>query len=314
MGRFRSNLPQLGNRFFLTDGGIETFLIFHRGAELPYGAAYVLLAEHGGTGQIQRYFDDYLKIASDLGTGFILESATWRANPDWARKIGTSSADLEALNRKGIDMLVSIRDQCASNVTPIVISGCIGPRADAYRPSHIMTAREAEEYHATQIAAFSSTDADMVSGLTLTNVPEAIGITRAARAAELPVAISFTLEVDGRLPTGPTLEEAIGRVDDATDGGPAYFMVNCAHPTHIEPALRSDGAWTARIRGLRANASSRSHAELDESQELDEGNPRQLGVEYRAMLSRLPHVNILGGCCGTDYRHIREVAEACIRG
>ncbi len=313
MNRLGRNLPQLGSQFFLTDGGIETFLIFHRGAELPYFATYALLEDDAGTMELRNYSDDYLKIASDFGTGFILESATWRANPDWAKVIGTSPEDLEALNRKAIDLLVGIREQYKTDVAPIVISGNIGPRSDAYRPTEIMTEQEAEQYHANQIATFRSTDADMVSGFTITNIPEAIGITRAALAAELPVVISFTVETDGRLPTGPTLAEAIDRVDDATDEGPAYFMVNCAHPAHIEPALKREGSWTKRIRGLRANSSSKSHAELDESTELDEGNPRQLGIEYRAILDRYPHINVLGGCCGTDHRHIREIAHACIR-
>lgn len=313
MSRLGRNLPQLGSQFFLTDGGIETFLIFHRGAELPYFATYALLEDDAGTRELRNYLDDYLKIASDFGTGFILESATWRANPDWAKVIGTSPEDLEALNRKAIDLLVGIREQYKTDVAPIVISGNIGPRSDAYRPTEIMTEQEAEQYHANQIATFRSTDADMVSGFTITNIPEAIGITRAALAAELPVVISFTVETDGRLPTGPTLAEAIDRVDDATDEGPAYFMVNCAHPAHIEPALKREGSWTKRIRGLRANSSSKSHAELDESTELDEGNPRQLGIEYRAILDRYPHINVLGGCCGTDHRHIREIAHACIR-
>jgi len=308
-----SDLPQLGRGVFLTDGGIETFLIFHQGADLPCNAAYTLLQIDAGTEQLRRYFDDYLRIAADFGTGFVLESATWRANPDWAGKIGTSPEALGALNRKAIAMLVEIRERYRAEVAPIVISACVGPRADAYRPGEIMTEREAERYHATQIGTFHSTEADLVTGITITNVPEAIGITRAARAADLPVAISFTVETDGTLPTGPALHEAIARVDEATGEGPAYYMVNCAHPTHIEPALRRDGSWIRRIRGLRANASSKSHAELDESPELDDGNPRQLGIEYRAILERHPHVNVLGGCCGTDHHHVREIAEACVR-
>ncbi len=306
------DLPQLGDGIFLTDGGIETFLIFQRGLELPFAAAYTLLADEAGTEELRRYFDPYLAIASELGTGFVLESATWRANPDWAARVGTSPDELAALNRKAIEMLVEIRERYAGAVSPIAISGCVGPRSDAYRPTEIMSEQEAERYHATQIATFRDTAADLVTGVTITNVPEAIGIARAARAAGLPVVISFTVETDGRLPTGTTLAEAIEGVDQATGGGPAYYMVNCAHPSHVTPAL-GDGAWSSRLRGLRANASSRSHAELDEATELDEGDPAQLGAEYLAILEAHPQITVLGGCCGTDHRHVRAIAQACVR-
>jgi len=314
MTRPGTDLPQLGDQLFLTDGGIETFLIFQQRIELPHQAAYTLLATESGTEHLRAYFERYLAVAADFGTGFVLESATWRANPDWAERLGTSPHDLMALNRKSIDLLASLRERWASRVAPIVISGCVGPRADAYRPEEIMTEAEAERYHATQIGAFRGTAADQVSGITITNVPEAIGIVRAAGAAGLPAVISFTVETDGTLPTGPALAEAIARVDEATGGGPAYYMVNCAHPTHVEPALARAGSWTRRLRGLRANASSKSHAELDESPELDEGHPPQLGSEYRSIRDRLPQVTVLGGCCGTDHRHVRAVAEACVRG
>jgi homocysteine S-methyltransferase len=312
MSRYRHDLPQLSGRPFLSDGGIETFLIFQQGVELPYGAAYVLLEDEAGRARLTRYFDAYLEIASELDTGFVLESVTWRANPDWAARVGTSPARLAELNCQAIDLLVAIRDRYAGRVDPVVISGCIGPRSDAYRPVDIMSEGEAEQYHATQIAAFRDGEADLVTAMTLTNVPEAVGIVRAARAHGLPAVVSFTVETDGRLPTGPTLREAIGQVDAATDAAAAYYMVNCAHPTHFEPVLTAGGSWTERIRGLRANASAKSHAELDESPELDEGSPPELGAQYRALLDRLGHVNVLGGCCGTDHRHVRCIAEACV--
>jgi S-methylmethionine-dependent homocysteine/selenocysteine methylase len=311
-GNRHSGLPQLGSKLFLTDGGIETYLIFQQKAELPCNAAYTLLASDAGTKQLHAYFDDYLRIAAEFGTGFILESATWRANPDWASKIGTSPKELEALTRKSIDMLFELRDRYASEVSPIVISGCVGPRADAYRPEDIMSEREAQRYHTPQIETFRSAGAELVTGITITNLSEAIGIARAAREAELPVVISFTVETDGTLPTGPTLAEAIERTDAAAEGAPAYFMVNCAHPTHIEPALQKPGSWVKRLRGLRANASSKSHAELDESPVIDEGNAPELGSEYRAIRERFPHINVLGGCCGTDHRHVSAIARQCV--
>lgn len=312
MNRVDPTLPHLGNQVFLSDGGIETYLIFHQGVELPYGAAYTLLDDEAGIRRIWTYFDKYLKTASYFSTGFILESVTWRANPDWARKVGTAPGKLEQLNRKAVDLLSEIRERYQGQVSPILISGNIGPRSDAYRPEDLMTEAEAERYHATQIAAFQRAGVDLVSGFTITNVPEAIGLTRAARTAGLPVVISFTVETDGRLPTGPTLAEAIQRVDDATAEGTAYYMVNCAHPSHLEPALTHDGRWTRRLGGLRPNASSKSHAELDEAPELDEGHPPQLGREVRTIVDRYPQIKVLGGCCGTDHRHIQEIARACL--
>jgi S-methylmethionine-dependent homocysteine/selenocysteine methylase len=313
MSLYRQSLPQLSGGTFLTDGGIETFLIFHEGAELPFNAAYVLLQNEAGVAQLTRYFAPYLSIAREHGTGFVLESATWRASPDWAEKIGTPPDVLARLTRKAIEMLVAIRDRHANAVAPIVISGAVGPRSDAYRPTEIMSEGEAERYHSAQIGILAETAADMATAVTLSNIPEAVGIVRAAQAVALPVVISFTVETDGRLPTGPTLREAIERVDDATAGGPAYYMINCAHPTHFEPALKAGEDWTNRIRAVRANSSKKSHAELDEASELDEGNPRELGAQYRALLDRFPQINVLGGCCGTDHRHVGQIAAQCVR-
>jgi S-methylmethionine-dependent homocysteine/selenocysteine methylase len=160
-----------------------------------------------------------------------------------------------------------------------------------------------------QIGALAGAGADMVAAITMTNTNEAVGLTRAAVAAGMPVAISFTLETDGRLPTGQSLAEAIAEVDEATGGAPAYYMINCAHPTHFDAALAGGGAWLGRIRG--ANASRRSHVELNEAPDLDAGDPVELGGEYRALVRRLPHINVLGGCCGTDHRHIEQICAAC---
>jgi S-methylmethionine-dependent homocysteine/selenocysteine methylase len=313
MSRYRKELPQLAGGLFVTDGGLETDLIFHDGYSLPQNASYVLLEEAAGVARLTRYFEDYLAIADEHGLGVVLETATWRASPDWAAKIGTSPEKLAELNRKGVEMLVSLRERRAAGATTFVISGCLGPRSDAYQPTEIMTPREAEDYHAVQINTFRDTDADMICAMTLTNIPEALGIVRAANAAQMPVAISFTVETDGRLPTGPTLRGAIEQVDGETDAAAAYFMINCAHPTHFDQVLEPGERWTERIGALRANSSSKSHAELNDSPTIDEGNPTELGGQYRALVERFPHFRVLGGCCGTDHRHIREIAAACLR-
>jgi len=312
VGRYRSALPQLTGDLFLTDGGIETTLMFHDGLDLPYFAAFDLLRREEGREALHRYYRSHAAIATAHGVGFILESATWRASADWGEKLGYSKNELADANRRAIEMLEEIREEYESNGARMVISGCVGPRGDGYDPAHVMSAAEAERYHAQQIRIFAATAADMVTAITMTNVPEAIGVTRAAQAAGMPVVISFTVETDGRLPTGDSLKDAIERVDAATAQGPAYYMINCAHPTHFEDALAAGEAWARRVRGLRANASSKSHAELDQAEELDDGDPAELGSQYRALRDRLPHLVVLGGCCGTDQRHIGAIVSACV--
>ena len=312
MSKYRANLPQLTGELFITDGGLETTLIFHDGLELPYFAAFDLLKNDDGEEAIRRYFQPYVTIAKNHGVGFVLESATWRASPDWAEKLGYTPEALAEANRKAIQVLQGIRDEHESNTTKMVISGCVGPRGDGYNPEHTMTEEEAETYHSVQIETFAATEADMITAITMTHAEEAIGITRAANAVGLPAVISFTVETDGRLPTGQTLKDAIEQVDNATDSGPAYYMVNCAHTTHFEDALAAGEAWTDRIRGLRANASHLSHAELDEAEELDDGNPEEFGTHYGELRSIFTHFNVFGGCCGTDHRHVGEVAKALV--
>lgn len=311
MSKYRNQLPQLTGRLFLGDGGLETTLIFHEGVNLPYFAAFDLLKDAAGTEILRRYFARYATLARDRGLGAVLESPTWRANPDWAAKLGYDAATLAAANRRGIALLAAIRAEFESARAPIVVSGNLGPRGDGYRVESRMTARQAQDYHAPQVEVFAQSEADMVAAFTMNYAEEAVGIANAARAAGMPAAIAFTLETDGRLPSGQTLAEAIEQTDAASSGHPAYYMINCAHPTHFESVLRAAGPWRVRLRGLRANASKRSHAELDSSPDIDIGNPAELGREYRALRESLPQLTILGGCCGTDHRHIEAICAAC---
>jgi homocysteine S-methyltransferase len=305
-------LPQLEHRPFLTDSGLETKLIFIDGVQLPEFAAFVLLETAEGRSRLRHYFDRHAMISRDAGAGFIAEAPTWRANPDWGRKLGYDRRALDALNRDAITLLEDLRDRDGRGPEDYVISGCIGPRGDGYDPSAKLSAEAAESYHAEQIASFALTRADLVSALTLTYVEEAIGITRAAQSMGMPVVISFTLETDGRLPDGTTLGDAILAVDAATDLGPAYYMVNCAHPDHFEHVLAAGGSWLGRLRGIRANASRRTHAELDAASELDAGDPAELARAYARLLATSPQLTILGGCCGTDERHVKAIARECI--
>jgi len=303
-------LPQL-DRLFLTDGGIETDLIYNRGIELPFFASINLLRSSVGKEALEEYFRSYLDLARRLGTGFELVSASWRASPDWAAEFGLTQEELDRLNGQSVAMLRDLQSRYPDVTT--VVTGCIGPRGDGYDPGSIMSAEEAQDYHRRQAFAFATAGADMIGAITITNVPEAIGIARAAKALDVLVYISFTVETDGRLPTGDTLDDAIAAVDEATDGYPSYFMVNCAHPDHFTEALLNGGAAISRIRGLRANASRCSHAELDAMTELDDGNPEELALMYRQIRESLPRITVLGGCCGTDLRHIAAIADACLR-
>jgi len=313
MSTHRNRLPQLAGGLFLTDGGIETDLIFNDGLELPHFAAFHLLKDERGTAALRAYFVRYARIAKARGTGFILESPTWRASRDWGDRLGYSKAALADANARSIALLDELRAELADARTPMVVSGCVGPRGDGYDPGRLMSAQEAQAYHDEQIATLAASGADMIAAITMTNAAEATGLVRAAKAAGMPVAVSFTLETDGRLPTGQSLAEAIDEVDGETGRYPAYFMINCAHPTHFAATLEPGKAWTRRVRGIRANASRRSHAELNEAPDLDAGDPDELGAQYRQLMSRHPHINVLGGCCGTDHRHIAAIGGACAK-
>jgi S-methylmethionine-dependent homocysteine/selenocysteine methylase len=311
--KYRERLPQLDGRLFLTDGGLETTLIFREGWELPRFEAFVLLDDVIGRMVLRAYFDRYVLMAIEAGAGFILESPTWRANFDWGKKLGYGAEALQRLNRAAIEMMLDIRERYETSASPMVISGCIGPRGDGYDPGTLMSPEEAADYHGFQIGLFRNAGADLVSAFTMTNIGEAQGIALAAKAANMPCVISFTVETDGRLPAGETLAEAIESVDAASGEAPAYYMINCAHPTHFNHVLDAGGPWTKRLRGLRANSSRCSHAELDNAPALDIGHPHELGGQYADLLRRFPHINVLGGCCGTDHRHIECISAACRR-
>ncbi|MFP6583399.1 MAG: homocysteine S-methyltransferase family protein [Candidatus Hydrogenedentota bacterium] len=311
MSRYRYALPQLSGKPFLTDGGLETTLIFHHGIDLPEFAAFDLLKDEAGTNLLRDYYRGYAEIARAHDAGFILEACTWRASSRWGDKLGHDAAALEKINRDCIDLMVEMRDEFDSDNTPFLISGCVGPQGDGYTVGKTMSADEAKAYHLTQIQTLKDTEADFVTVLTMNYVKEAIGVTKAAQTVGIPIVISFTVETDGTLPSEQSLQSAIEEVDTATNNGPVYYMLNCAHPSHYAPTLDTDDAWVKRIHGLRSNASSCSHAELDEAEELDAGNSAELGKQHRALIDRHPHINVHGGCCGTDETHIKAIADAC---
>nr|CAD6430471.1 homocysteine S-methyltransferase [Rhizobium sp. Q54] len=311
MAKYRNQLPQLNETTFLTDGGLETTLIFHQGLELPLFASFPLLKEEEGRQALRKYYESYLELARARNLGFVLDTATWRANPDWARELGYSLTELRDLNLHAVEFIAALRRQWESPGQAIVLNGVVGPRGDGYKAGR-MSAEEAQDYHAFQIGVFAASDADMVSAITMNTIEEAIGIARASKAANMPCVISFTVEADGRLVTGQSLREAIEATDAATGTGPAYYMINCAHPSHFEGALARGEDWVARIGGVRANASTKSHAELDEATELDIGDPIDLGHRYQGLRRRYPSMRVIGGCCGTDHRHLQAICQICL--
>jgi homocysteine S-methyltransferase len=306
MAKYRTALPQLGEGIFVSYTGMETDLIFNRGIDMPGFASYPMLETEEGRETLRGYYAQLMDMARQKGIGVFLESVTWVANRERGAAIGYSPETLKKFNIAAIDLIARVREE--EGDLPTLLSAQMGPRGDGYAPTDLMTADEAEAYHAEQMETLSQTDADLVSSFTLCYPEEAIGIVRAGERFEMPVAIAFTVETDGRLPTGMPLKEGIETVDDATDVGAAYFLINCAHPDHFSGVL-ADERWMQRLRGVVANASRCSHAELDESEELDEGDPEEFGELVGALCKKFPHFTVVGGCCGTDMSHLRRIVE-----
>ena len=295
-------------RFFLSDGGLETFMVFDKGHDLPCFSAAVLLDTEKGRADLAAYFERFIGIAKETGRGFILDAPTWRAGTAWAGPLGQTLKDVMETNTRAVSFVSSLRAQHETADCPILVNGLVGPAGDAYAPDAEISRQEALLIHAPQVHALGKSGVDMINAMTLTHAEEAIGIVQAAKEIDVPVVIAFTLETDGRLPSGQPLGEAIAKVDAATNSGPIYYMINCAHPDHFRDVLDTTAAWTLRIGGIRSNASRMSHAELDEAEVLDDGDPVELGQLSAELLSRLPNIRVLGGCCGTDHRHVGCIA------
>ncbi len=305
-------LPPADGRILMTDGGLETTLVFHRGLDLPDFAAFPLLRSDDGRAALAAYYQPYLAAARRAGIGMVVDTPTWRANLDWGIRLGFSADELTAVNIEAVDY---VRSLIAVGTTETrLINGVIGPRGDGYVIGQTMTAEESARYHSLQVRAFAQADVDLITAVTMTYSDEAIGIVQAARAVGKPVVISFTVETDGRLPSGQTLAEAIAAVDGAGgDAGPKFYMINCAHPSHFVAALEAGEEWVGRIGAVRANASRMSHEELDNALELDRGDVAELAGDYVALRQLLPGLRVVGGCCGTDHEHVEAIVERLSR-
>jgi len=312
MPKYRTALPQLDEAsFFLTDGGLETSLIFHEGIDLPHFAACDLLRSAEGTDVLRSYFNRHAAIATRLGVGFILDTATWRANPDWTDRLGYGPDDFERVNRASVRLAEKVRRVWETEHSPIVISAVVGPRGGGRFADDRQTAQQASDYHSWQIDLFADTEADYVSGVTLDYSDEAIGMTRAAKAAGMPIVVSFTVGADGRLASGESVAEAIAAVDADSGWYPAYFAINCAHPTRLRDELLESETVLQRVRGVRANTALATRAEIEASDTLDDGDPDELGRQLRRLREHLPQLTVLGGCCGTDVRHLEAIGRYC---
>lgn len=297
------------SRFYLADGGLETFMIFEKGFDLPCFSAAALLETEKGRNELAAYFERYIAIAGTTGRGFVLDAPTWRAGAAWAGPLGKSLLETLATNADAVEFVRNIRDRYETPDLPILLNGLVGPSDDAYQPGQELSAHEALLIHAPQVQALGRAGVDMISAMTLNQTGEAAGIALAAKEIDLPCVIAFTVETDGRLPNGQSLSEAIEAVDSETGAAPIYYMVNCAHPEHFSDVLNASEGWTRRIGGIRANASRMSHAELDEAEALDDGDPEELGQLHAELISALPNIRVIGGCCGTDHRHVDCIAN-----
>jgi S-methylmethionine-dependent homocysteine/selenocysteine methylase len=300
------------NSTILTDGGLETELIFKHDIDLPHFASFPMFDKPKYQNIFRNYFREYLEVAKKNKTGFILESPTWRASPDWGFKLGYSAQEIAKVNERAVKLVQELKAEYEDDIDLVIISGCIGPRSDGYLVGELMEPNEAKKFHLLQLKALKNAGAQIITAQTMTNSNEGLGIVLAAKENEIPVVISFTVELDGNLPTGESLESVINKIDEITDKYPAYYMINCAHPSHFIGQFENNGDWKLRIKGVRSNASCKSHAELNECTELDAGNAQDLANWHQKLKAHLPNLIVYGGCCGTDVSHIRSICEKVI--
>lgn len=293
---------------FLSDGGLETWLIYTRNCQLTLFAAFPLLATPKGANHLQEYYNEYLEVAQELRMGLVLSTPTWRASTRWGEEMGFSQVEVDQFNVDAVKMLKCVKDISKDGPT-VVVDGQIGPMEDGYKPEVKHSVQACKEYHIRQVAVLKDAGVDLVTAATLTNWEEATGITLAAKECKTPLAVGFTVELDGRLPSGDSLEDAVEKVDKMTGAYPSYYMVNCGHPDHIRKAMEKGGKWRERVMAFRVNASRKSHEELDRMETLDEGDVEELGRLTAELGKLMPRMVLMGGCCGTRAEHVRSIGR-----
>jgi homocysteine S-methyltransferase len=300
--------PQSDDLIYLTEGGFETELMYLHGFELPCFAAFHLLDSTKGYQAVRDLYARVCDVAAAESTGLLLGWLNYRASPDWGAKLGLSPEALRAATLRSIAMLADLRKSYAGQVPHFAISDAIGPRGDAYGTGGAITEAEAEDYHSVQLETLKHSDVDVIWAATQNNVPEVIGMARAARALGLEIAVAWSLNAESRLSSGPTLAEAITRTDAAVPGVVAWHSLTCSHPLEFTPAL-TPGPWTDRLRCIRPNAAAMDKIALCKLGHLEDGDPVELGRQMGDVARRYPAMDIWGGCCGTDHRHLSEIVR-----
>ncbi|MDJ0640581.1 MAG: homocysteine S-methyltransferase family protein [Paracoccaceae bacterium] len=296
-------LPHESDKRYMVYAGTGTDLIFNHHIELPGFASFPLLENPETRALLASQMEDLVRLSGDMGLGCILDAPTWMANADRAAPLGYDPVRLVDVNRDAVALMEDVRR--ASGRDDVLVSACIGPRFDPYADIPSMSAESARRYHSAQLAALKDTSVDLVTAYTFNRLSEAAGCISAARDIDMPIVMSLVVETDGCLADGTKLVDAVDAIDAETDGAALFFMVNCAHPLHFAEALDAH----PRLMGIVSNASSCSHAELDEAETLDEGDPEQLGRETAEIIRRNPSIRVFGGCCGTDMRHLASMAR-----
>lgn len=300
--------PRKEGRFYLTEGGTETELMYKHGFELPHFAMFPMLENPDALSRMRDMFRSYLDVAAKHEFCALMGGLDYRASPDWGELLGYSPASLSDANLQSIEFLREIAREYSSQIPEILIQGLIGPRGDAYERNESITENEAEDYHAVQLETLKKADVDSALAITFNNIPESIGVARAAAKIGVPLGISLTLDSNSKLHSGPSLAEAITDIDKETDQSPEYFLINCSHPIEFEPAIEP-GDWIRRIRGVRPNASKMEKIALCQIGHLEDGDPEELGTLCGDLARRYPHMDIWGGCCGTWSNHLNEIAR-----
>lgn len=299
---------QTAGHYYMCEGGTETEVMYKHGFSFPHFAVFELLKDTKAVAALKRMYQDYFEVVAKHNMSALVGGLDYRASPDWGALLGYSAEGLADINHQSIEFLRNIAVDYSNNIENILIQGLIGPRGDAYETNHSITEAEAQDYHSVQLQTLKSANVDLATAMTFNNVPESIGVARAAVEADVPLCISLSLDGSSNLNSGPSLAEAITTIDAATDSSVAFFMINCVHPLEYEPAL-ADEQWITRIRGVRPNASVMDKLSLCTIGHLEAGNPTELGKQMGDLMQRYPHMDICGGCCGTWDTHLDQIAE-----
>ncbi len=308
MNTYKAFPTQRDGHLYMCEGGTETEFMYKHGFELPHFATFPLLENPKAASVMRDMYRSYLDVTASHGMSAIMGGLDYRASPDWGALLGYSPEGLAEANLNALDFLRNIANEYVGQLPEILINGMIGPRGDAYEANRTITENEAEDYHSVQLNTLKEAEVDLVLAMTFNNIPESIGVARAAAKVGLPLAISLSLDSSSRLNTGPSLAEAITTIDRSTNGSPDFYMVNCVHPIEYEPALES-GDWIKRVRGIRPNASKMDKMSLCSLGHLESGDPVELGQQMGDLARRYPHMDIWGGCCGTWEVHLDEIAK-----